>query len=97
MKNDGVGGRVYSPVDVTSYECEVCTRYASALYSPSRLNLETALVRQGFITKYTSVCRLICAAIWRPYSTTNKGEVWALQRHQETCRTASVNPNNKVQ
>jgi len=43
-------------------------------------SLGTALVRRDFITKDTSVCRLICAAIWRPYSTMNKGEVWALQR-----------------
>jgi len=26
------------------------------------------------------LCRLICVAIWRPYLTTNEGEVWALQR-----------------
>jgi len=26
------------------------------------------------------VCRLICVTIWCPYSTTNEGEVWALQR-----------------
>jgi len=39
-----------------------------------------ALVCGGFITKDTSVCRLICVAIWRPYSTTNEGEVLALQR-----------------
>jgi len=32
------------------------------------------------MTKNTSVCRLICIAIWHPYSTTNIGEVWALQR-----------------
>jgi len=38
------------------------------------------LVRRGFITKDTNVCRLICVANWHPYSTMNKGEVWALQR-----------------
>jgi len=80
MKNDSVGGHVYSPTDVSSYEREVCTRYTSASGSPSRLSLGTALVRKGFLTKDTSVCRLICAAIWRPYSTTKKGAVWALQR-----------------
>jgi len=37
-------------------------------------------VRPGFITKDYSVYRLICVAIGAPYSTTNKGEVWALQR-----------------
>jgi len=34
----------------------------------------------GFQYKDNSVCRLICVAIWRPYSTMNEGEVWALQR-----------------
>jgi len=58
----------------------VSSRDTSAPSSPSRLNLGTALVRRGFITKDTRVCRLICAAVWRPYSTTNEGEVWALQR-----------------
>jgi len=48
--------------------------------SPSRLSLGTALVHRSFNTKDTSVCRLICAAVWRPYSTTNEGEVWALKR-----------------
>jgi len=58
----------------------------------------TDLVRQGFITKDNSVCRLICVAIWRPYSSTNEGEVWALQRTgHETCRTASVSPDHKAQ
>jgi len=56
------------------------THYTSALCSPSRLSLGTALVRRGFITKDTSVCRLISAAIWHPYSTMNKGKVWALQQ-----------------
>jgi len=69
----------YSPTDVTSYEREVCTRYTLALCSPSRLSLRAALVRRGFITKDTSVCKLICAAIGATYSTTNKGEVRALQ------------------
>jgi len=69
--------------NVTSYECEVCVSSKSALSSPSRLSLVTALVRRGFITKDTSVCRLICAAIWRPYSTKNKGEVWALQHSKK--------------
>jgi len=41
--------------DVTSDEREVCTHYTSALCSPSRLSLGTALVRRGFITKDTSV------------------------------------------
>jgi len=59
MKN----GRVYSPTDVTSYEREVCTRYTSALCKPCKISMRTALVRLGFITKDTSVCRLICAAI----------------------------------
>jgi len=63
MKNDGVGGRVYSPTDVTSYERKVCTCYTTALYSPIRLSMGTALVRRGLITKDTIVCRLICAAI----------------------------------
>jgi len=40
----------------------------------------TALVRRGFISKDTSVCRLICAAVLRPYSATNESEVRALQR-----------------
>jgi len=57
----------------------VSSRETSAPCSPSRLSLGTGLVRRGFITKDTSVCRLICAAVWRPYSTTNEGEVWALQ------------------
>jgi len=26
---------------------------------------------------------LICAAVWRPYSTTNEGEVWALKTDQK--------------
>jgi len=65
---------------VTSYEREVCVSYTSALCSRSRLSLGAALERRGFITKDTSVCRLICAAIWRTNSTTNKGEIWALQR-----------------
>jgi len=39
----------------------------SAPCPPSSLSLRTALVRRGFITKDTSVCRLICDAIWRPY------------------------------
>jgi len=80
MKNDRVDGRVYSPTDITSYEREFCARYMSTPYAPSRLSLGTALLHRGFITKDTSVCRLICAVIWLPYSTTNKGEVWALQR-----------------
>jgi len=42
--------------DVTSYECEVCTSYTSALCSHSKLSLGTALVCRGFITKDTSVC-----------------------------------------
>jgi len=42
-----------------------------------------ALVRLSFITMDTSVCRLICAANWHPYSTTNKGEVWALQQSKK--------------
>jgi len=29
-------------------------------------------------------CRLNCAAIWRPYSTMIKGEVWALQRTKKS-------------
>jgi len=99
MKNDGMGGRVYSPTDVTSYECEVGTRrYTSALCSPSWLSLGTAQVRRGFTTKDTSVCRVICAAICRPYSTTNKSEVWALQRTKKPVGLrASVSPNHKVQ
>jgi len=67
---------VYSlKTDVTSYDCEICSRYTSALCSPSRIRLRTALVCRSFITKDTNLC---CP--WRPYSTTNKGEVWALQR-----------------
>jgi len=58
----------------------ISSRATSAPCSPGRLSLGTALVHRGFITKDTSVCRLICAAIWRPYSTTNEGEVWGLQR-----------------
>jgi len=27
MNNDGVGGRVYSPTDVATYEREVCIQY----------------------------------------------------------------------
>jgi len=65
--------------DVTSYECAVCISYTSALCSPSRLSLGAALMRRGFITPDTSVCKLICAAIWCPNSTLNRGEVWALQ------------------
>jgi len=53
----------------------VSSHDTSAPCSPSTLSLGTALVRRGFITKDTSVCRLICVAIWRLYSTTNKGEV----------------------
>jgi len=56
----------------------VSSRDTSAPCSPSRLSLEMALVRQGFITKDTSVSRLICVAIWPPFSTTNEGGVWAL-------------------
>jgi len=33
MKNDGVGGGVYSPTDVTSHEREVCARYVSVQVS----------------------------------------------------------------
>jgi len=51
---------------VTSYEREVCSRYTSALCSPNMLSTRTALVRRGFITKDTSVCGLICAAIDTP-------------------------------
>jgi len=51
------------------------SRDTSAPCSPSRLSLGTALVRRGFISKDTSVCRLICAAVWRPDPTTNEGEV----------------------
>jgi len=58
----------------------VSSRDTSAPCSPSRLSLGTALVHRSFITKNTSVCRLICVAIWCPYSTTNEGEVSALQR-----------------
>jgi len=58
----------------------ISSRDTSAPYSPSRLSLRMALVCRGFITKDTSACKLICVAIWRPYSTTNEGEVWALQR-----------------
>jgi len=29
MKNDGVGGRVYSPIDVTSYEQEVARQLSA--------------------------------------------------------------------
>jgi len=64
--------------DETSYENDVCTRYTSALWSPSRLSLGTALVRRGFTAKDTNLCRVICAAIGAP-STMSKGEVWALQ------------------
>jgi len=53
--------------------------YYLLLWSPAFCKV-TALARRGFITKDTSVCRLICVAIWRRYSATNKGEVWALQR-----------------
>jgi len=60
--------------------CHVSSRDTSAPCSPRRLSLATVLVRRGFIKKDTSVCRLICVAIWRPYSTTNDGEVSALQR-----------------
>jgi len=65
---------------VTTYEStvaycrlalHVCSRDTSALCSPSRQSLSTALVRRGFISKDTSLCRLICVAVWRPYSTTN--------------------------
>jgi len=52
--------------DVASYEREVCISYTSALCSPRRLSLETARVHRGFITKDTSVCRLICSAIGAP-------------------------------
>jgi len=55
----------------------VSSRDTSAPCSPSRLSLGTALVHQDFFTKDTSVCRLICVAVWHPYSTTNEGEVWA--------------------
>jgi len=64
--NDGIGGHFYSPTDVTSNEREDCTRYTSALCSPSMLSLGTAQVRRDFITNDTSVCRLICAAISAP-------------------------------
>jgi len=37
-------------------------------------------VKNVTLSKDTSVCRLICAAFWRPYLTTNEGEVWSLQR-----------------
>jgi len=43
------------------------------------------------------VCRLICAAILRPYLTTNEGEVWALQRTKKLARTVSVSPDYRVQ
>jgi len=58
MKNDSVGGHGYSLNRVSSYEREVCSRYTSALCSPSRLSLGTAQVRRGFITKDASVCSL---------------------------------------
>jgi len=58
----------------------VSSRDTSAPCSPSRLSLGTALVRRGFITKDTTVCRLIFVAGLRPYSATNEIEVWALQR-----------------
>jgi len=58
----------------------VSSRDSLAPCSPSRLSLGTALVRRDCITKDTSVCRLICVAIWHPYLTTNEVEVWALQR-----------------
>jgi len=84
---------VCSTTAVNSYEREVCTRLTSALCSPRRLSIVTAVVHWGFLTKHTSVCRLICAAICArrlPYSTTNTEEVWALQKlDQETCRTAA--------
>jgi len=74
---------------VASYERKVCSRNTSALCSLSRLGLGTALVRRGFITIDTRVCRLICAAIGAPTrSSMNKGE------DQETCRTASVSPDH---
>jgi len=56
------------------------TRQLPAQCLPSRLSLGTALVPRGSLTNDTSVCRLICVAIGAPYSTTNKGVVWALQR-----------------
>jgi len=42
----------------------VVTNSMLALCSPSRLSLGTALLRRVFITKDTSVGRLICAAIF---------------------------------
>jgi len=60
----------------------------------------TALVRRGSITKDTSVCRLIFAAIRCPYSTTNKREVWAPQRTKKpvglrlSVQTIKFNNNN---
>jgi len=81
IKNDGVGGRVYS-FDRCNFlwAQSLFTLHNSALFSPSRLSLGTALVHRDVITKNTSVCRLICAANLCPYSITNKGELWALQR-----------------
>jgi len=69
----------------------------SAPCSPSRLSLRTALMCRGFITKDTSGCRLICAAIWRPCSTTNEGGSLGTTLDHETCRTASVSPDHKAQ
>jgi len=44
LKNDGVGGPVYSPTYVTSFVREVCAHYTSTFCSPSRLSKGTALV-----------------------------------------------------
>jgi len=44
------------------------------------------------------VCRLICAAIWRPYWTMNTfRRSLGTIADQETCRTASVSPSNIAQ
>jgi len=36
--------------------------------------------QRTFFSLQRKVCRLICVTIRRPYSTTNEGDVWALQR-----------------
>jgi len=82
MKNDAVGGRVYSPTDETSYESEVCKRYTSALCSPSRLSLATAELRLwcGEVSSQrTLVCDLSChVAPLLDYESMNEEEVRVL-------------------
>jgi len=94
---DRVGGRVTKKKRCnflwvrSLYELHV----SSLLTQQAKLGNGSGAPR-GFITKYTSVWHCVLTDLcchWSPYSTTNKGEVWALQ---ETCRTASVNPNHQI-